>query len=379
MINASSLFEIPEEVTYLNCAAMSPQMKAVTAAGAQASKQKEAPWTISADDWFSHAEDLRGLAGRLMGSDADGVALVPAVSYGMAVAAANLPVRKGQNIVTLRDQFPSNVYAWRDLASRSDATVRIVEKSAADAWTDAVVAAIDDDTGVVAVPNCHWTDGALVDLVAVGARARSVGATLAVDASQSFCAYPMDVREVQPDFLVSVGYKWQLGPYGLGYMYVAPQWRDTGAPLEESWLTRRGAEDFESLVNYTDGYREGARRFDMGGFPQFVLAPMARAALTQIHEWSVANVQASISRLTSRIASAAEELGCSVLASTNRVGHIVGLRLPGGIPDVLMKRLSEERIHVSIRGDSLRIAPHLYNDEADCDRLIAVMRTTLET
>src|SRR5581483_5991752 len=117
-----------------------------------------------------------------------------------------------------------------------------------------------DRTAVVTVSNCHWTDGSLIDLYRVGERARQVGAAFVVDASQSLGAYPVDVARAQPDFLVTVGYKWLMGPYGLSYLYVAPRWRERGVPIEESWLTRAGSEDFARLVDYTESYRDGARR-----------------------------------------------------------------------------------------------------------------------
>ena len=368
------LFDLSDKVAFLNCANMAPQLRAVTDAGIAAVRQKRSPWEIQARDWFTGAETLRAAAARLMGADVDGVALVPAVSYGIAIAARNVRAKKGQNIVVLDEQFPSNVYAWRELAEASGATIRIVRKGPADAWTNAVLDAIDRQTAVVAVPNCHWTDGALVDLVAVGARTRSVAAALVVDASQSFGAYPLDVAAVQPDFLVSVGYKWQLGPYGLGYLYVGPKWREIGRPLESSWLTRAGAEDFAALVDYVDDYRTGARRFDMGEYPQFVLAPMALAALSQLLDWNVACVQATLSRFTGQIAEEAETMGCSVLAADKRVGHMLGLRLPGGVPKRLEQRLAEDQVFVSVRGDAIRIAPHVYNDESDAERLLMVLR-----
>lgn len=368
------LFEIPEGVTFLNCANMSPQLRAVTAAGMRAVRQKEAPWEISAPDWFSGAEALRSAVARLVGADSDGIAIVPSVSYGIALAAANVPVGRGQNVVVLDDQFPSNVYAWRELTKERGAELRAVRKEAGDAWTGAVLDGIGEDTAVVAVPNCHWTDGALVDLKRVGERARAVGAALVVDASQSLGAFPLDVREIRPDFLVSVGYKWQLGPYGLGYLYVAPKWREHGRPLEASWLTRAGAEDFAGLVDYVDAYRPGARRFDMGEYPQFVLQPMALAAVEQLLEWGVGRIQAALSQVTGAIAREADALGATVLQADRRVGHMIGIRLPGGLPAALPQRLAEQKVYVSVRGDSLRVSPHLYNDEGDVERLIGVLR-----
>src|SRR5262249_23784614 len=156
----------------------------------------------------------------------------------IALAAANIPVAAGQSVVLLDGEFPSNVYAWHELARRGAAAVRTVTRPLGGDWTDPILAAIDPTTAVVALPNCHWTAGLFVDLHQVAAAARRVGAALVIDGSQSVGAYPLDVAAIQPDFLVTVGYKWLLGPYGLGYLYAAPRWRASGVPLEYSWLAR---------------------------------------------------------------------------------------------------------------------------------------------
>lgn len=368
------LFEIPDGVTYLNCANMSPQLRSVTAAGLESVKAKASPWEMTSADWFSGMESLRALAAEVLGTDAESMALVPSASYGIATAAANVEVGRGQAIVLLDEQFPSNVYAWMELARRQGAHVRTVRRDPDGTWTQAVLRAIGDDTAVVAIPNCHWTDGSLIELGAVGEKARAVGAALVVDASQSLGARPLDVAKVQPDFLVSVGYKWLLGPYSLGYLYVAPRRREGGRPLENSWLSREGSEDFARLVNYRSDYRPGARRFDMGESPNFVLVPMAIAALRQIIDWGVENIEQSLSSLTEMAARMASGMGCDVLPAEGRVSHMLGVRLPDGISERLVRRLSDARVYVSVRGNAIRIAPHLYNDESDIERLFAVLR-----
>jgi selenocysteine lyase/cysteine desulfurase len=372
--NARHLFEIPEDVTYLNCANMAPQPKSVTDAGFGAVRAKESPWRLTAPQWFSGAETLRALAARLLDVETDGIALVPAVSYGVAVAARNLKVSPTQTIVLLDQEFPSNVYAWRELARKTGCRITTVRRSGNTSWTEALEDAIDEKTAIVAAPQCHWTDGSKVDLERIGKRAREVGAALVIDASQSLGACPLDLGRVQPDFLVAVGYKWLLGPYGLGYLYVAPKWRECGMPLEQSWLTRAGSEDFARLVDYRDEYRPGARRFDMGEFPQFVLVPMAIAALQQILAWGVSNIQETISTLTGRVAEYARGEGYAVLPPEQRCGHMIGVRHPEGVPGELAALFREARVFVSIRGDSIRIAPHLYNDGNDIERLFEVLR-----
>ena len=373
-----ALFEIPDDVTYLNCASMSPQLRAVTQAGLDAVRAKASPWNLSASDWFTGAEPLRALFARVVGANADSIALVPSASYGLAVAAANVPVQAGQTIVVIDREFPSSTYTWRDLAQRRGARVVTVTREAGQSWTDALLAALaTDDVALVATPVCHWTDGTLIDLERLAPAVRTAGAALVIDASQAAGAHPIDVGTIRPDFLVAVGYKWLMGPYSLGYLYVAPRWQESGMPIEQSWMVRAGAEDFARLVDYVDDFRAGARRFDMGEFSQFVLAPMSTAALTQVLEWTVPYIHDSLAVLTSLIAREAEALGCSVAPERDRVSHMLGLQLPGGLPAGLTERLAAARVFVSVRGDSIRVAPHLYNDERDVARFVDVLRSAL--
>ena len=366
-----ALFDLPADRTYLNCAYLAPQLRSVTAAGIEAVRLKAHPWKVGVDDFFVHSERLRGLFARIVGGDADGVALIPSVSYGVGIAAANVPVERGQRIVLLDEQFPSNVYPWRERARAVGATVEHVARGG-DGWTAMLLDAIDDDVAVVAIPNCHWTDGSLVDLVAVGAACRDAGAALVVDATQSVGAHPFDVTAVQPDFVIAAGYKWLLGPYSLGYLWCAPRWRD-GRPLEHNWLNRDASEDFAGLVRYRDAYQAGARRYDVGERSNFALVPMALAALEQLLEWGVERIADHCATVTAEIAAQAEARGWRALRADQRVAHMTGVRVPGGLPAGLVGALAERKIHVSVRGDSIRVAPHLYNDLDDVASLFTAL------
>jgi selenocysteine lyase/cysteine desulfurase len=361
------LFSPFDGVTYLNCAYLGPQLRSVTEAGLAAVRGKERPWELTPEKFFTGAEALRATFAEVLGADADGVAFVPSVSYGVGVAVANLPLH-GRATLLLADDFPSDVYGWR-----AAGPIVTVERPVDSDWTTAILATLDERIGVVAVPHVHWTDGTLVDLVRVGERARQVGAALVVDATQSLGAFPLDVAAVRPDFLVASGYKWLLGPYALGYLWVAPEHRD-GTPLEANWINREASDDFTRLVDYRDTYQPGARRYDVGERSNFVLVPMAHAALRQILDWSVAAIAETTAALTGYLADGASGLGLDVAPGHLRGPHLMGIRFPGGLPDGLPGRLADERISVSIRGDSIRVAPHVYNTEADCDRLLAALK-----
>ena len=370
------LFDIPDDVTYLNAAYMSPQLQAVRAAGLTALDQADAPWTIKSEDFFSPVEHLRAVFAELIGADVEGVAIIPSVSYGAATASANLEVGPGREVVVLDEQFPSNVYPWLAALDRTGGDIVTVARPADGGWTAPVLDAITAQTAVVTIPNCHWTDGSLVDLAVVGDAAREVGAALVVDASQSLGALPFDTATIRPDFVYGVGYKWLLGPFGLGYLWAAPQHRD-GTPLEEGWIVRSGAEDFSGLVDYQDGYAPGARRYDVGERSTFHLVPMAIAALDQLLAWGIADVAASIGDLTDVVERKAAERGLSVAPGAERARHMIGVRAPDGLPAGLVSSLAEHGVFVSVRGDSIRVSPHLYNDESDIDRLFGLLDESL--
>ena len=366
------LFELPDDVAYFNCAYTAPLMLSAAKAGHRAIEQKNTPWTLTANDFFETGEENRALFSRLVDGSPDQVAIIPAVSYGIALAARNLPVEKGQTLLLLQDQFPSNVYAWRELAAARNARIITIPRPADNDWTAAVLDAIDDKTAVAALPNCHWTDGTLLDLVRIGRKCRANGTALVIDAIQSLGVMPFSVREVQPDFLVAGTHKWLLGAYGYGFCHVAAKWLN-GHPLEENWLNRESSEDFSRLVDYRDSYQHGARRFDVGAGSSFFLAPVVKAALTQILKWGVDDIAATLRSITGRIAERAVDLGFQVAPDDVRAPHMLGLSLPAGLPENLPALLAGEKVYASVRGNAIRIAPHLYNSPADLDRLFTAL------
>jgi selenocysteine lyase/cysteine desulfurase len=366
-------FDVPDDVAYFNTANLAPQLRAVRAAGEAALARRSRPWTITPADWFDDVERLRALAAAILGAGADTIALIPATSYGFAIAARNLPLSAGGRVLVLADEYPSGVYTWRAAVRRTDAELLTVRREPGQTWTDAVLAVLDERVQIVSVPNVHWTDGALVDLHAVAARCREVVARLVVDGSQSVGAMPLDVGALRPDFLVTVGYKWLLGPFGAGYLYVAEEHCD-GEPLEENWILRAGSEDFARLVDYRDEYQPGARRFDVGQRTNFELTPMAIAALEQIAGWGVASIAAALGARTATIAARAAELGLSAPPDDQRGPHLLGLALPQRMLAGVLAALAEERCYAAVRGASLRIAPHLHVSDDDVDRLIAALR-----
>jgi selenocysteine lyase/cysteine desulfurase len=362
-------FNVPGEIAYFNTASLAPQLRVVREAGEAALERRGQPWLITSSDWFSDVERLRLLFAQLIGASADGVAIVPATSYGFAVAARNLPLQAGQRVLVLAEEYPSGVYTWRAASRRCGAELLTVTREPGASWSDAVLAALNERVAIVSVPNVHWTDGALVDLAAIAERTRELGAALVIDGSQSVGAMPTDVSALRPDFLVTVGYKWLLGPLSVGYLYVAERHRD-GQPLEENWINRVGSEDFAALVDYRDGYQPGARRFDSGQRTKFELIPMAIAALEQILAWQVPRIGMSLRSITGSVAQRATALGLDAAPEHDRGPHMLGLGLPARARAGASTVLAQADCHAAFRGASLRISPHLHTTDEDVERLL---------
>jgi selenocysteine lyase/cysteine desulfurase len=371
------LFDVPDDVCYLNCAYMSPQLAAVSSAGREAVGLKARPWLLTEEHWFGRVEAARSRFGQVIGASADEVALVPSASYGIGTAARNCPLEPGQTIILLAEQFPSCVYPWMRRARESGGRIVTVERPSDHDWTGAILENIDERTAVVMTPAFHWADGGRVDLARIGQAVREFGAQLVLDLSQSAGASTIDVADiaaVDPDWLCAPTYKWLLGPYSAGFLYVAPR-NHEGVPLEENWIVRSGSGDFSRLVDYEDRYREGARRYDVGERSNFALLPMVNAGLDQVLAWGVDRIEATLAVTTARLEEIGADAGFRAAPREQRAPHFIGLSREAGLPEDLVARFREQSVYVGTRGASLRVAPHLHTSDADLDRFAEALRS----
>ncbi|MBT6983123.1 MAG: aminotransferase class V-fold PLP-dependent enzyme, partial [Rhodospirillaceae bacterium] len=149
------MFDVPREIAYFNCAAFTPFLLSVAEAGRAAVERRVHTWKINSTELPEGANQARAVFGRLINAEQDAIAVIPATSYGMAVAAANLDLGADQNIVVVEDQFPSNYYIWVEKAAAAGAVMNVVPRPDNGDWTPGVLAAIGPDTAIVTLPPCH--------------------------------------------------------------------------------------------------------------------------------------------------------------------------------------------------------------------------------
>jgi selenocysteine lyase/cysteine desulfurase len=375
-----ALFEMPRHICYLNAASYSPLPLRTQEAGRAAVGRKGTPWTLEPTFANGQHERARAAAARLIRADPADMALIPSISYGVATAAKVLTIDRGARVIVLENDHSSPVLEWQTRADAQGFAVETIRRPDDGDWTSAVLAAIERSdappVGLASISSVHWSDGGLIDIEKVGAALRQRGASFLIDATHSAGVLPMDVRRLDPDFVIFPTYKWLLGPYGRAFLYVAK--RHQGAiPLEQTAFGRRNVRA-ENEVYFADvSYLPDARRFDMGERDHFISMEMASIGMEMMAEWGASAVVQRLLMLTERIADGLGGFGVGVPERGLRAPHILSLDFKDGMPTGLVEGLATEGIYVAARLGRMRISPHVYNDEADADRFVAALAKRL--
>ena len=366
-------FILSKKVTYLNCAYMSPMLKKVEKAGVKGIKQKRKPYHITPIDFFKTSDLVKKRFSSIIDcKNHNRIAIIPSASYGLANVVNNISIKEKDEIILLDEQFPSNVYPWLNLKERSKAKLVFIKRpdtliDSGKKWNEEILAAITNKTKVVTIGNIHWACGTLFDLIAIRKKTAEVGALLIIDGTQSIGALPLSIEKIQPDALICAGYKWLMGPYSIGVAYYG-NYFDKGIPIEDNWINRRGSENFSGLINYSDKYGELASRYNVGEQSNFILLPMLLAGLNQIESWGVKNIQDYCKNLISEEIKKVNQKKYWIEKENYRANHLFGIKqLDNKIN--LIEKLKSKKISVSIRGDKIRVSPHLYNDKREIKKL----------
>jgi len=374
------LFDMPREVAYFNAAGWSPLPLVTQEAARQAVSRKAQPWKLDAAFANAQHERARAAAARLIGADPEDVALISSVGYGVAIAGKVLAPAKGSRVLVLENDHTSPVLEWQTRAEAQGFTIETVPQPSDADWTHAILEAIERPgarpLSLCSISSVHWSDGGLIDIARVQAALKRQGAAFLVDATHGVGVIATDVKRLDPDFLIFPTYKWVLGPYGRAFIYVAKR-HQGGVPLEQTAFGRRDVKA-ENAVYFADTrYVPDARRYDMGERDHFISMEMAAIGMELMAAWGSDAVVARLAMLTRRIAEGVAGLAITCPADSVRAPHILSLGFPKGMPDGFVERLAGEQIYAASRLGRLRISPHVYNDEADCDRLIAALRRAL--
>jgi cysteine desulfurase/selenocysteine lyase len=319
----------------------------------------------------AEVERVRGLAARLLGArEPREVAFVENTSTGLSMVAEGFAWEPGDNVVGAEREFPSNVYPWMRLAERG-VEYRTVPERDGRIDDGELLSRINGRTRMLVLSSVQYASGYRADLRRLGAACRERGVLFVVDVIQSLGALAHDVEGERIDVAVAACHKWQLGPEGIGLLYVSDRVIERIRPLTAGWRSMREMFDWTRLAV---DFQEGARRFESGTMNMYGIAALG-GSLELLLEAGAPAIEERILALADRAAAGLAARGFKVISSRRpgETSGIVSARHPDIRAGDLVHRLAAADIIVAARAGRFRVAPHFYNTEDEIDRMLETL------
>lgn len=373
--SARKLFPVTgnkKNITYLNCASTGPLCKPVKKVlddFYEAGLYLDKNWDHAA---FADLDKIRKLGARMIGARADEVGFGFQTGYGLNIAAFGLPLKRGDEILLSDIEFPSNVYPWLALKERG-IKVKFVKSENRFFDIDNFKKAIEKKSRALSLSFVQFFNGYKNDLKEIGKICRDHGMYFIVDGIQGCGVETIDVHKCGIDIFAAGAQKWMLSPQGSGLFYIR---RDLQKKLKmpfASWLSVDWKLNFTDLFHYDLPFFDSARRFEMGSYPYSHVHAMA-AALELIDSLGIENIQRHNHRLLDILIAYLKASDYYHIVSNIKSKHRSSI-LAFACDNVgeVHKKLLENKIICAHREGAIRVAVHLYNDEIDIKRLIAVL------
>ena len=378
------LFPGASRRVYLDAAAIS--LTSARATDAIAGFLERVAWDPSGAHHGADATRARQEAAQLIGARPEQIALSPATSLALNVAADAIPLRRGDNVVTCDLEFMSVVVPWLEKCRGVGAELRVVRHEGGRIPADAVVARLDEGTRAVVLSSVQWTNGYRLDVRRIGHECRRRGIAFVVDAIQQLGVLPLDVADAAIDYLACGGHKWLGSPTGLGFAFASDGFAErfrpsltyapTAVPPRGDWRESWTDPAYDPIQTYA--LPPTAARFELGVHHGAVGGAGLAAALGILNEVGPERIAEHAIRLGDRAAAGVLGLDLEVVTPLDPV-HRSGLTVfragPSPKDDLALRDyLLARDIVVSVRYTSgiggVRISTHLYNDETDVDRLL---------
>jgi selenocysteine lyase/cysteine desulfurase len=367
-----ALFPITEHAIYLNHAAVSPPpLKTIEAIQSQLRDVSE-NGSVNFRSWIAVKERARQLVAEMLGARPEQVAFTRNTSDGLSTVANGLDWRPGDNLVSFRNEFPSNIYPWLRVRDSLGVEVRMCEERDGRIDLDELISLIDARTRIVAISQIQYASGFRADLERLGRAARAHDALLVVDVIQALGVTPINAESDLIDVAAAACHKWLLTPEGIGLLYLSSRARERIQPTLVGWISVPNPEDYN---NFEQGWNRGTLAWETGTGPASLFYGL-QASLDLLNETGIDNIQRYLESLTDRLCEQLRSTSYQVVSSRSPAekSQIVCLRHTGGLTSMnLYSHLKKRNIITAPRGDRLRISPHFYNTAEDIDELVRAL------
>lgn len=367
-----------EGATYLNLAGQSPVPKTGVKALERAIEWKNSPHTVPDNEYFDGPNRVRTAIAKLVGAQADEIALTSGASAGTQAVAYGLQWKPNDEVITASGEFPLQYATWKPMEEREGILVKAIKPNGEFHTADDFIAALTPRTRLVSVSHVRFDNGAMIDAAKLAAACHAQGALLLLDVSQSCGAVPMHVAELGADFLVCAGYKWLLGPFGTGFFWCRQEHITKMRPGPFYWMAAEGVSNFADLATAPPKPANAARRWDAAETANFYNLAAMEAGLELVLRAGPPVIAEHNHQLMEELFARLPKDRCVVASPTDRAR-----RGPYGCFQArttektkeLYNKLRAEKVITSLREGKVRVSPYLYNSERDIDRLVRVVTT----
>lgn len=360
------------EHIFMNFAGLAPMPTIAVEAATRSANAKAMPHRFNPDEFFNSALCVKLNLSKMINSSPQDIALTTGASAGTSLIATSLDFQKGDEIVIVDGDFPSHEATWKPIADRYEVTLKIVTFEEPSQISENVSKMIGPKTKIVSLSHVRYDDGSRLNVKPVASACHENDSLLLLDVSQSIGIVPLDVSTLNADILVGVGYKYLMGPWGTGFLWVSPNAFEQLRPLPWNW-TSQDVNSFSKLIYNSPNPIEGLGRLDaaqtVGPFNLNLCAWEASLNFVKpyAHGLALEYTQKLIDQLFEDLPLQYERL--TPEESTNR--GAIGCFSAESIEATreLFAFLTQEHFSISLRNGRLRIAPHLLNTENEINHL----------
>ena len=329
------------------------------------------------EGWWEMAVGVGDRIAPLLGAARGEMSLHQNVTLTQAVIASCFDFRGPRNKVVMVDlEFPSIQYFYHE-QRRDGARVEIVpSEDGIRLPLEKFLAAIDETTLLVPISLVLFRSSFIVDARAIIERAHRVGAHVILDCFQATGTMPIDVRALGVDFAVGGVLKWLCGGPGVAYLYVREDLRAKLHPALTGWLAHRRPFAFETgpVDRREDSYRY------LNGTPHIPALYACQPGLEILNQVGIAAIRKKSTRLTAHIMAGASARGWRIHTPEHPAerGGTVSVACPHSAE--VCRELLARDILVDWRPTAgIRLSPHFYNREDECDFALEQIDEILRT
>ena len=358
---------------WLNCAHQGPLPRAAAAAAEEAIAWKRAPYHLTTERFSGVPQRLKQALGRLINVPSDEIILGNSASYGLHLLANGIRWQAGDEVLLLKDDFPSDILPWLTLREQG-VTTRFIEPRKYVPQADELIANITPATKVFCTTLAHSFSGYVVDAKALGEICRARGVKFALNASQALGARPFNVDDTPVDAVVGVGFKWLCGPYGTGFCWLRPELRESLRRTQAYWLSMQTADELggeQGAPTLRDDL--GARAFDVFGTANFFNFKAWTASVDYLLSQGIENVAAHNDRLISELITGLDRNRYEIhspLDGPRRSTLVLISHKQTERNAAIYERLLRQGVYVALRRGRLRISPHIHLTSEDIARAL---------